>query len=70
MFDVQVQDGRLQVRLGSQPRFTVYPVLGQPDRFGYDSIRAELQFERYPSGEVRAVVLHQNGVQRALRLEP
>lgn len=70
VFDVQVQDGRLQVRLGTQPRFTVYPVLGQPDRFGYDSIRAELQFERYPSGEVRAVVLHQNGVQRALRLEP
>lgn len=69
-FDVQAQEGRLQVRLGSQPRATVYPVPGRPDRFGYDSVRAELQFERYPSGEVRAVVLHQNGVQRAPRVEP
>ena len=69
-FDVQAQDGRLQVRLGSQPRATVYPVPGRPDRFGYDGVRAELQFERYPSGEVRAAVLHQNGVQRAPRVEP
>lgn len=70
VLDVQAEDGRLQVRLGSQPRFTVYPLPGQPDRFAYDAVRAELEFERYPSGEVRAVVLHQNGRLRAPRLEP
>lgn len=70
VFDVQSADGRLQVRLGSQPRFTVYPLPGQPDRFAYDAVRAELEFERYPSGEVRALVLHQNGRFRAPRAEP
>ncbi len=70
VLDVQSADGRLQVRLGSQPRFTVYPLPGQTDRFAYDQVRAELAFERYQSGEVRAVVLHQNGRFRAPRVEP
>lgn len=70
VLDVQATGGRLQVRLGSQPRFTVYPVSGQQDRFAYDAVRAELEFERYRSGEVRAVVLHQNGRFRAPRIEP
>lgn len=70
VMDVQATSGRLQVRLGSQPRYTVYPLPGQRDRFAYDAVRAELEFERYSSGEVRAVVLHQNGHFRAPRLEP
>lgn len=70
VLDVQATGGRLQVRLGSQPRFTVYPMPGQQDRFAYDALRAELEFERYRSGEVRAVVLHQNGHFRAPRMEP
>lgn len=70
VLDVQAAGGRLQVRLGSQPRYTVYPVAGQPDRFAYDAVRAELEFERYASGEVRAVVLHQNGRFRAPRQDP
>ena len=48
----------------------MYPLAGVPDRFAYDVVRAELEFERYPSGEVRAVVLHQNGRARAPRIGP
>ena len=70
VLDVQASGGRLQVRLGSQPRYPVYPLAGVPDRFAYDVVRAELEFERYPSGEVRAVVLHQNGRARAPRIGP
>ncbi len=68
-FDVQANAGVLMVKLGSQPRFPVFPVADKPDRFAYDVVQAELQFERYASGEVRALVLHQNGEQRAARVE-
>jgi hypothetical protein len=31
------------------------------DRFAYDVVKADLEFERSPDGKVQAVVLHQNG---------
>jgi CubicO group peptidase (beta-lactamase class C family) len=31
------------------------------DRFAYDVVKADLEFERSPDGKVKAVVLHQNG---------
>jgi len=51
----------------------VVPFRGLPGReapFAHDAARAELEFERYSGGDVRAVVLHQNGRFRAPRLEP
>ena len=57
-------------QLGIQPRFAVYAVAGQPDRFAYDIVEAELQFERNEAGTVVALVLHQNGRQRAPKIDP
>jgi CubicO group peptidase (beta-lactamase class C family) len=68
-FDVQMKDGQLTAKLGEQPRLSVYAVPGQPDRFTYDVVKAELQFERDADGAVRALVLHQNGVHRAPRTD-
>jgi len=66
---VQAVDGQLMVRLNRQPRFAVYPVPGREDRFAYDVVAAELQFERFANGEVSGLVLHQNGQTRALKVE-
>ena len=68
-FDVKASAGQLTAQLGAQPRFAVYAVAGQPDRFAYDVVKAELQFERDASGKVVALVLHQNGRQRAPKVE-
>ena len=66
-FEVRELDGQLVVRssaVGSQP---VFPMPGKPDRFQYESARAELQFERDDGGQVVALVLHENGQMRAVR---
>src|SRR5688572_12435364 len=70
-FDLQVSanSGQLSVQLTGQDRLLVYPVAGQPDRFAWDVVKAELQFDRSPSGEVRGLTLHQNGVIKAQRLD-
>jgi serine-type D-Ala-D-Ala carboxypeptidase/endopeptidase len=69
VFVVQAEDGQLLVRLNDQPRFVVYPVPGRTDRFAYDVVRAELQFERYGNGSVSRLVLHQNGQVPAEKVE-
>ena len=61
--------GHLGVQLSGQERLLVYPVAGQPDRFAWDTVKAEVQFERYPNGTVRGLVLHQNGQVRAERVD-
>jgi hypothetical protein len=38
----------------------VFVVGDRPDHFVYDTVEAGLQFERYPSGEARAVELFEN----------
>jgi serine-type D-Ala-D-Ala carboxypeptidase/endopeptidase len=68
-FVVTAANGQLAVQLTGQDRFLVYPVAGQADRFSWDLVKAEVQFERYPSGEVRGLVLHQNGLMRAERAD-
>jgi serine-type D-Ala-D-Ala carboxypeptidase/endopeptidase len=68
-FFVTAANGQLAVQLTGQERFLVYPVAGQPDRFMYDTIRAEIQFERDPGGAVQALVLHQNRPLRAQRAD-
>jgi hypothetical protein len=47
---VQLLDGVLRVRLNDQPRLPVFPLAGQADRFAYDVVAAELQFERQADG--------------------
>ncbi|TWO70876.1 serine hydrolase [Caenimonas sedimenti] len=68
-FHVRASGGQLSVQLTDQDRMLVYPVAGRPDRFAWDLIRAEIQFERWPNGAVRGLVLHQNGMTRAERLD-
>ena len=70
-FELQVSagSGQLSVQLTGQDRRLVYPVVGQPDRFAWDTVNAEVQFERWPSGAVRGLTLHQNGVVKAQRLD-
>lgn len=66
---VTAATGHLSVQLTGQEPLLVYPVAGQPDRFAWDAVKAEVQFERYPSGAVRGLVLHQNGQVRAERVD-
>jgi CubicO group peptidase (beta-lactamase class C family) len=67
-FDVQAERGQLTVKFNDQKRFPVFPVEGHPDRFAYDTVKAELQFERNASGKVIALVLNQNNPRRAIKL--
>lgn len=69
-FDVRVQAGHLAVKLTRQPRYRVYPT-AQADRFAYEVVPAELQFERPGGSQAAALVLHQGGMQqRAPRVAP
>ena len=67
-FDVRAKGNQLEARLAAQPSFPVFAVAGQPDRFSYEAVKAELQFERATDGRVDALVLHQNGVHRSPRV--
>jgi CubicO group peptidase (beta-lactamase class C family) len=66
---VTAANGHLGVQLTGQERLLVYPVAGQADRFAWDTVKAEVQFDRYPNGTVRGLVLHQNGQVRAERVD-
>ena len=68
-FIVTAANGQLAVQLTGQDPFLVYPVAGQQDRFAWDTVKAEVQFERFANGEVRGLVLHQNGRVRAERMD-
>lgn len=68
-FDVRASNGQLSVKLGSGSRTLVFPVDGTPDRFAYDTFKAELAFERFTTGKVRGLVLHQNGRLRAEKVD-
>jgi len=60
-FEVRNDGGQLMVRVGKQRFYPVFLIGDRPDHFVYDIVKAELQFERYPNGEARAVELFQNG---------
>lgn len=68
-FVVTASNGQLAVQVTNQERYLVYPVAGQADRFAYDVIRAEVQFERDAGGAVPALVLYQNRPLRAQRVD-
>lgn len=69
-FDVNELDGQLVVRSSAFASQPVFPMAGRIDRFHYDGVQAELQFERDGAGKVVALVLHENGSLRALRTAP
>ncbi|MBP1208177.1 CubicO group peptidase (beta-lactamase class C family) [Duganella sp. 1411] len=60
-FDVRAEGGQLSARLDQQPLLPVFPVPGKADRFAWDVVAAELQFERNAAGAVTALALHQDG---------
>jgi serine-type D-Ala-D-Ala carboxypeptidase/endopeptidase len=68
-FQVNAANGQLSVQLTDQDRLLVYPVAGKADRFAWDVVKAEVQFERWPNGAVRGLTLYQNGVLRAERVD-
>lgn len=69
VFDVVVKDGKLFVQLASQPSFEVYA--SAKDKFFYKVVDAQIDFERDASGNVVALILHQNGQNpRAPRIAP
>ena len=67
-FDVRVEGGQMLVKGGNFPRVPVFSVPGKPDRFSYENAPAELQFERDAGGSATALVLHENGALRALKV--
>ena len=67
-FDVRVEDGQMLVKGGNFPRVPVFAVPGKPDWFSYENAPAELRFERDASGNATALVLHENGTLRALKV--
>lgn len=69
-FDVRDVDGQMMIRSSAVALQPVFPVAGRPDRFHYEGVPAELQFERDAAGRVVALVLHENGALRAVRAAP
>ena len=67
-FDVRVDGGQMLVKGGNYPRVPTFPIPGQLDRFRYENAPAELQFERDAGGQATALVLHENGALRALKV--
>ena len=61
-FKVLVSAGQMFIQPSGQAMMPVFPVPGQPDRYAWDVVQAEVAFERNGDGSVRALVLHQNGV--------
>jgi hypothetical protein len=67
-FSIRAEEGQLIARLAQQPAFPVFARPGQRDRYFYEVVPAELQFERGDDGRIKALVLHQNGRHRAERI--
>lgn len=67
-FSIRAEQGQLIARLAQQPAFAVFARPGQRDRYFYEVVQAELQFERDAAGRVNALVLHQGGEHRAERI--
>ncbi len=67
VFTLSVKGQTLYAQLTGQPAFPVFET--RPGRFEYDVVDAALEFEKGDDGNVTALILHQNGVHRALRAE-
>jgi CubicO group peptidase (beta-lactamase class C family) len=67
-FKLTVASDTLYAQLTGQPALPVFAT--GHDRFVYDVVKAELEFERTPDGKVQALILHQNGQSPRARKEP
>lgn len=67
-FDVKAEGGQLLVRSGNFPRLPAFPVPGQPDRFFYEAVKAELLFERDATGQVVSLTLFEGGTMRMTKV--
>ncbi len=68
VFEVTQVAGHLEVRLGDQPRFHVYPE--SESKFFYEVVDAQITFVQNAAGETVSLVLHQGGRdQEAKRIE-
>jgi CubicO group peptidase (beta-lactamase class C family) len=68
VFDITLHENQLSAQLTGQPAFPVYP--GAKDAFYYTVVDAQLSFKRGTDGKVDALVLHQNGADRAAKRLP
>ena len=59
VFDVALVDGHLEVKLGEQPRFPVYPE--SETEFFYEIVDAQITFVQNDAGKTVSLILHQNG---------
>ncbi|MBN1341889.1 MAG: serine hydrolase [Phycisphaerae bacterium] len=61
VFDIKLSDdGKLMVRLGSQPTFPVFPE--SQTKFFYKVVEAQIEFVRDKDGNVESLILHQHGL--------
>lgn len=67
IFTVTLDDEQLLVGLTGQPAFPVFP--NAKDHFFYKVVDAKIVFERDEEDRVTALILHQNGEQRAERID-
>ncbi len=65
VFDVSVAEGHLDVQLGDQPRFPVYPE--SEVKFFYEVVDAQLTFVEDRDGRIVSLILHQGGADREAR---
>ncbi len=67
-FEITAEGQQLWARSTNWPRYPVFPVKGEPDRFYYEAINAALEFERDASGKVVGLALFEGGVNRMVRV--
>ena len=67
-FEITAEAGQLWARSTNWPRYPVFPVKGEPDRFFYEVGNAALEFERDAAGKVVGLALFEGGVNRMVRV--
>ena len=67
-FEITAEGGQLWARSTNWPRYPVFPVQAEPDRFYYEAVNAALEFERDASGKVVGLALFEGGVNRMVRV--
>lgn len=68
-FEITAEGGQLWARSTNWPRYPVFPVKAEPDRFYYEAVNAALEFERDASGKVVGLALFEGGVNRMVRVQ-
>ena len=70
-FDITLKDDQLYLQYTGESAFVIYALSQEKDRFVHSMLDAQADFERDNSGQVVALIWHQNGHNdRAARLKP